>query len=195
MTDAEDEIEPSDIDDSETSRLSRGQAILAIAAVLTVAGLVSRRYTPDPTHPATRRWYGSLEKPPYKPPDVLFGGIWPVLQVVHSISAYRLLRRPSSPERDTALGLWLLDIGLVAGWARLFFGGRSLTGGALGAVALVLSACTYVAKAGKLDKVAGLAAVPFAAWSAFGGVMSEDLRERNPSLDGHDPGLLERWRG
>jgi hypothetical protein len=31
--------------------------------------------------------------------------------------------------------------------------------------------------------------VPFTAWTAFGDIMTEDLRERNPDLDGNDPPL------
>src|SRR5690349_15405942 len=52
--------------------LSPTAAVLTIAGVLSVAGLVARRYSPDPTHPRIQRWYKSLEKPPYKPPDPLF---------------------------------------------------------------------------------------------------------------------------
>ena len=108
--------------------LSPTAAVLTIAGVLSVAGLVARRYSPDPTHPKIQRWYKSLEKPPYKPPDPLFGAIWPVLETLHSYGAYRLMQAPRSSERDAALALWLTDIAFVSGWARIFFGGRSLAG-------------------------------------------------------------------
>ena len=137
------------------------------------------------------RWYASLEKPAYKPPDPLFGAIWPVLQTLHSIGAYRLMRAPPSPDKRSALMLWLADIALVAGWGKLFFGQRSLTGGVFGAAALVGSALGFIDRAARVDGKAAALAVPFALWSAFGGLMSEDLRERNPDLDGRDPGF---WR-
>lgn len=172
--------------------LSPAAALLGIAGVLVVAGLVSRRYTPDPTHPRIQRWYASLEKPAYKPPDPLFGAIWPILQTLHSVGAYRLMRAPNSRDRRTALALWLTDIALVAGWGKLFFGQRSLTGGVLGAVALVGSSLGFINRAARVDGKAAALAIPFALWSAFGGLMSEDLRERNPALDGRDPSIWRR---
>lgn len=119
--------------------LSPTTAIATIAGVLIAGGLASRRYSPDPSHPRIARWYHELEKPEYKPPDPLFGAIWPLLQMLHSVGAYRLMRMPRSPDRDAALALWFADMALVAGWARIFFGGRELTGGALGAAVLARS--------------------------------------------------------
>lgn len=177
--------------------LTPGLAILGIAGVLLAAGLASSRYTPDPTHPRIQRWYSSLDKPSYKPPDPLFGAIWPLLQTLHSVGAYRLMRAPASKDRRAALTLWLADIALVAGWGKLFFGQRSLTGGVVGAAALVASSLAFIERAARVDGKAAALAVPFALWSAFGGLMAEDLRERNPALDGRDPGLwrraLSRW--
>jgi benzodiazapine receptor len=166
------------------TRIAPGPALLAVAGVLAVAGLVASRDTPDPRHPRVERWYNALDKPSWKPPDPLFGAIWPVLEGLHSLGAYRLMRAPSSPERNQALALWLADIGLVTGWSRLFFGARSLTGGVVDAGLLVLSGLGFVRQAAKVDTLAAWSAVPFVAWSVFGGLMSETIRERNPDLDG-----------
>jgi benzodiazapine receptor len=170
--------------DRDETRIPPGMALLAVAAVLGAAGLVASRYTPDPRHPRIARWYGALDKPGWKPPDPLFGAIWPVLESLHSYGAYRLMRSPSSPERNQAIGLWVADIGLATGWARLFFGSRSLTGGVVDAAYLVLSALGFVQRAAKVDRLAAWSAAPFLLWSVFGGLMSEALRERNPKRDG-----------
>jgi benzodiazapine receptor len=172
------------------TRFSPGVALLAVAGVLAAAGLVASRYSPDPRHPRIARWYGALDKPGWKPPDPLFGAIWPVLETLHSFGAYRLMRSPASPERNQALGLWLADIGLATGWAKLFFGSRSLTGGVVDAGILVLSALGFVQRAAKVDRLAAWSVAPFLAWSVFGGLMSETLRERNPERDGR----RRRWR-
>lgn len=161
-------------------RLSGPAAALAIAAVLGAAALVARRTSPDPSHPAIRAWYDGLDKPGYKPPDPVFGAAWPVLQLLHSWGAWRLMRAPRSPERDVALGLWLADIALVSGWARAFFGERSPAGGVAVSAALVVSAAAFVERAARVDGPAAASAVPFALWSVFGGIMTEDIRERNP---------------
>lgn len=163
-----------------TGRLTGPEAALAIAAVLGAAGLVARRYSPDASHPRIRQWYDDLEKPAYKPPDPFFGAAWPVLQLLHSYGAYRLMTSKRSSERDVALGLWLADIALVSGWAKAFFGERSPSGGVAVSGALVACAAAFVERASRVDGLAAASAVPFALWSVFGGVMSEDIRERNP---------------
>ena len=148
-------------------------------SVLGAAGLVARRYSPDPTHPRIALWYADLKKPPYKPPDPLFGAIWPALQLLHSYGAYRLMRERRSPERDTAIGLWATDIALVSGWAKAFFGERSPRAGVWLSAVLVACAGAHVERAARVDPVAAACAVPFALWSVFGGLMTEDIRERN----------------
>ena len=179
--DREDEDEP-----RRGGGLSQVTAALAVGGVLLACGLISRRYSPDPTHPNIRRWYKRLDKPGYKPPDAVFGAAWPVLNTLQSAGAYRLLRAPRSPERDVAIGLWLLSQALVTTYGKVAFGDRNLTGGVVTATALVAACAAFVERAARIDPVAAALGVPITAWSAFGDVLTEDLRERNPALDGHD---------
>lgn len=168
-------------------------AALTVGGVLLASGLISRRYSPDPSHPDIRRWYKRLDKPGYKPPDAVFGAGWPVLNTLMSAGAYRLLRAPHSPERDAAIGLWVLSMALVTTYGKVAFGDRNLTGGVVAATALVASCAAYVERAARVDPIAAVLGVPITAWSAFGDLLTEDLRERNPELDGHDaPELFVR---
>jgi benzodiazapine receptor len=100
-------------------------------------GLFSRRYSPDPTHPDIRDWYDSLEKPPYKPPDPVFGAAWPVVTTLLGIGAYRLMRQPRSPERDAALALWAFNVAMTSGWTKIFFSERNITGGAVAGAVMI----------------------------------------------------------
>jgi tryptophan-rich sensory protein len=154
-----------------------------------LSGLVASRNAPTPDRPRTARWYKRLDKPGWKPPDFLFGAIWPLLQSLASWGAWRLMRAPQSKERDEALGLWAAVLTLVTGWAKLFFGKRSITGGLIDAVLLTLAAAAFVERAARVDRTAALAGVPITLWSAFGALMTENLRERNPRLDGRDARL------
>jgi tryptophan-rich sensory protein len=167
-------------------RTSGTTGVLLVLGALALSGLVAQRYAPTPNHPRTTRWYKRLDKPGWKPPDVLFGAIWPLLQSLASWGAWRLMRAPQSRERDEALGLWAAVLTLVTGWAKLFFGKRSITGGLIDAVLLTLAAAAFVERASRVDRKAALAGVPITLWSAFGTLMTENLRERNPRLDGSD---------
>jgi translocator protein len=116
----------------EGSRVSPATAALVVGGVWLLNGLVSRRYSPDPSHPDIRRWYKRLDKPGYKPPDPVFGAVWPVLTTLLSVGAYRLLRQPQTAERDTAVALWAL----ITTYGKVAFGERRLTGGVVTATAL-----------------------------------------------------------
>ena len=174
-------------DNSQKPGLSPVTAALIVGGVQVLSGLFSRRYSPDPTHPEIRDWYDSLEKPSYKPPDPVFGAAWPVVTTLLGIGAYRLMRQPRSPERDTALTLWAFNIAMTSGWTKIFFGERSITGGAVAGAVMIAGGAAYVERASRVDRTAAALGVPFTAWTAFGDVMTEDLRERNPDLDGSDP--------
>lgn len=172
--------------DAQRRGLSPLAAALTVGGVLLGCGLISRRYSPDPSHPDIRRWYTRLNKPSYKPPDPIFGAAWPVLNSFQSAGAYRLLRAPAGPERNVAIGLWLLNQALVTSYGKVTFGDKSLTGGVVTATALVAACAAYVERAARVDGIAAVLGVPITAWSAFGDMLTEDLRERNPDLDGSD---------
>lgn len=154
-------------------------AALLVGSVILASGLIARRDSPDPAHPGTALWYRGLRKPGWKPPDPAFGLIWPLLQVASAYGAYRLLTRPPSPPRNRALVAWFASMALVTGWSKAFFSWRSPAVGVADAVLLVSSAGAYVWHASRVDRVAAWVGAPLAAWSVFGAVMSERVRELN----------------
>jgi translocator protein len=79
------------------------------------------------------RWYRSLDTPPCKPPDPVFGAIRPALQRLVSVGACRPIRSPRSSARDEALALRAANVGLVTACATIFFGRRSLSSGGVAA--------------------------------------------------------------
>jgi translocator protein len=175
------EVEPPD----ENPRARRGAglslwAALAIAGgAMAVSALVGRRYGPEPSHPDIDRWYHGLDKPSYTPPDQVFGGVWPVLEVLLAVGGYRLLRSEPGPDRDTALALWLFNVAMIGGWTEIFFGERSLAGGSYAAAGMLASGAAYVEFARRVDGVAGAAGVPYTAWLAFATILSEEVWRRN----------------
>jgi tryptophan-rich sensory protein len=92
---------------------------------------------------------------------------------------YRLLRRGSSPERNVAVALWLLNSLLIAGWSGLFFGRRALGSSALTAGGMIAVASGYAAVASKTDKVAAATALPLIAWLGFATLLAEEVWRLN----------------
>ena len=163
--------------------LSPAAAALAVGAVLTLSGVLSRPYSPDPTHPRLRRWYKRLDKPGVTPPDAVFGGVWPVLLSALGYGAYRLLRRPSAPARNVAVGLAAGTVGLVTLYSKITFGDRNLSGGFTESEVLIGAATSYVIAAARTDPTAAALGVPLALWSSFGSWLTHELARRNPALD------------
>jgi len=168
-------------DEAAPGALSPLLALGAVGLVLGVSAVVGRRNAPDPSHPDTRRWYRELRKPGFTPPDKAFGAVWPVLETGLAVGGYRLLRRPSGPARNAAVGLWLLNTAMVGGWTQLFFRERQLGASAAASGAMVATSAAYVATAARVDKPAAAAAVPFVAWLGFATLLAERIWRDNPA--------------
>ena len=161
--------------------LSRPATLAVVAAALGVGAVLGMRNAPGPAHPRIRRWYERLGKPRYTPPDAVFGGAWPILETGLAVGGYRLLRKPAGPARNAAVGLWLLNVGMIGGWTELFFRRKQLGASALASGAMVASAAGLVVASARVDRVAAATAVPFVAWLGFATLLAERIREKNPS--------------
>jgi translocator protein len=149
------------------------------AGALALTALVSKRYSPTPDHPDIERWYRELRKPGFTPPDPIMGMGWGVTETLLAISGYRLMRLPSGTERNLALALWALNFATIAGWAKLFFGDRDLDGSLADVAVELAAAMGFVAAASRVDGPAAALGVPYAAWTAFGSALDEEVWRRN----------------
>ena len=165
---------------------SRPAAAAIVAGVLGASALLGRRNAPDRSHPRTRAWYKRLEKPGFTPPDAAFGAVWPALESGLAAGGYRLLRQPPGAQRNLAIGLWLLNTGMIGGWTQLFFRNHALAASAVTSGAMVASGAGYVASAAKLDRPAALLGVPFVAWLGFATVLAEQVWQRNSARQRQD---------
>lgn len=169
---------------SKPAGFSAPAAAAIVAGVLGSSALLGRRNAPDRSHPRTRAWYKRLDKPGYTPPDAAFGAVWPTLETGLAVGGYRLLRQPPGARRNIALGLWLINTGLIGGWTELFFRKHALGVSAAASGAMVASGAGYVASAAKLDRPAALLGVPFVAWVGFATVLAEQVWQRNSGMGG-----------
>ena len=150
---------------------------LAVFAGLTAAAAVIGTLA---TKKGLRPWFRSLNKPPFQPPDWVFGPVWTVLYGAMTVSAWRVWRQPPSPQRTTALGLWGVQLGLNAAWSVLFFAERKPRAALadIGALVGALSAYSLVAR--KVDRQAAWLMVPYLGWCGFAAVLNAEIVRRNP---------------
>lgn len=154
----------------------------ALAATLVSSALVwpavaGRRWGPHRLAPGV--WYRLLRKPHFQPPDAVIPVAWTLIDTALSIGGYRLLRLPSSPARNRAMGWWALNVAMIGGWSGVFFGRRNLPASTAVAAAMVGTGAAYVAEARHVDKPAAAAGVPFVVWVAFATVLTAAIWQRN----------------
>jgi len=161
---------------SGASRLVAGAIVVG---VLGASALLGRRNAPEPGNPSVERWYHRIRKPAFTPPDPVFGAAWPALETAMAAGGYRLLRHPSTPERNAALALWLGTSAMIGGWTELFFRRHALAASSAAAAAMASASVAYVATAARVDRPAALAGVPLTVWLGFATVLAESVRRRN----------------
>ncbi|MFO8115606.1 MAG: TspO/MBR family protein [Halorubrum sp.] len=123
-------------------------------------------------------WFAGLELPWYYPPSWAFGVVWPVLYALLGIAAALVYRRgrdavgvADAPEvaRDarTALGLFVVQLGLNVAWSPAFWGLERADIGLAVLIALVPLVVATIAAFDRVDRRAALLLVPYLAWVCF----------------------------
>jgi len=126
-------------------------------------------------------WYADLAKPPFTPPDRLFGPVWTILYVLMAIAAWRVWRAADRDTRRGPLTLFALQLALTLGWTVVFFGLQKI--GAAVATIVVLDVGVVVTTLAfrSIDRWAGLLMVPYLAWVVFATVLTIAIWRLNPT--------------
>ena len=170
---------PLAFEDRNGGNLSAAAALAVIGGAMALTAWSGQTFSPTPLHPRIRRWYRMLDKPGFTPPGPVFGAAWGAIESILAYGGYRLMRRGSSPSRNAALGLWLANNLLIAGWSGLFFGRRQLGVSTLTAAGMIAVAGGYAATAYKTDKLAAATALPLIGWLGFATLLAEEVWRRN----------------
>lgn len=147
-----------------SSDLRIGMLAVFVLAVVLVSGVGSLSSVG-----AVDGWYSTAERPPFVPPNWVFGPVWTVLYAGLAIAAWRLSRyRDVAPARArAALRLWWAQLAFNFAWTPVFFAAEQLWL-ALGVI-LVLDGLVAVllVRAWRLDRFAAALLVPYLAWIGF----------------------------
>ena len=66
-------------------------------------------------------WYDALNKPPWTPPDWVFGPVWTLLYLLMGIAAWIVWKTYGFRLAGTALGAFLVQLALNGAWSWIFF--------------------------------------------------------------------------
>ncbi len=152
-------------------------AIAALAALaLAILGGLSTDIGP---------WYRALHKPPWQPPDWLFGPVWTTIYALSAsagVLAWRAAKEP--PRREWIIGLFALNGFVNVLWSLLFFRLRR-PDWALAEVGLLwLSIVLLIVVLGRWSKPAGWLLAPYLAWVSFASVLNYTVVSLNAPFGG-----------
>jgi benzodiazapine receptor len=114
-------------------------------------------------------WYAALAKPPFNPPNWLFGPVWTLLYIAMAVAAWRVWRLP---DRAGAMGLYAAQMALNFVWSLIFFGLHRIGVALVDILALLgLLALTAIVF-WRRDRIAGALMAPYLAWVCFAAVLN-----------------------
>ena len=151
----------------------------AAISILSVAGAAIVGGSYGPQRPREAVWYARLRKPSYTPPGSAIGVTWGVLEALLCIAGYRLLSKPGSSARTTALASWCATLAGLAGYPFSFFGRKKLGESAAVAAGMCAATTATVVAGSRVDEVAAASMTPLVLWTAFAVLLSEEVWRQN----------------
>ncbi len=125
-------------------------------------------------------WYQSLQFPPWKPPDWLFGPAWTLIFALTAMSASRAwVRRPDIAYRARLLALFLGNGILNILWSALFFRLHRPDWAFTEVVLLWISIAVLIVYTSRASKLAAALLVPYLAWVTFAARLNYEIVRLN----------------
>lgn len=128
-----------------------------VAVVVAVGAAIGTQAMPG-------AWYENLDKPPFNPPDWLFGPVWFALYVVIGIAGARVFL---IDRNSLAMKVWYGQMILNWIWSPVWFG-LHLIWPAFAVIILVLaSIIAFIVATWRMDRISAYLFLPYLAWVSF----------------------------
>jgi len=117
------------------------------------------------TFKAIPTWYQGLKKPPYTPPDRVFGPVWTTLYILMGISVFLVWQKGLATNGAVlAFTLFWIQLAINASWSIIFFGIKSKGGGVITIIVLWLFILATIITSFSVSAWAGALLIPYIAW-------------------------------
>ncbi len=120
-------------------------------------------------------WYQVLRKPPFNPPDWVFAPVWTTLYILMGVAAWRVWRLGSFQTNSKALVVFAGQLGLNLAWSFLFFGLQRIDLALVEIVILLSAIIANTIMFWRIDRLAGVLFLPYAAWVAYATALNASL--------------------
>lgn len=123
-------------------------------------------------------WYEGLAKPKWTPPNWLFPVVWTLLYFAIGYAGWLAWQAQGlSP----AMGIWVAQLVLNAGWSWLFFGRRRMDFAFYEVSGLWLSIALFIIVIWPIVPLAALLFAPYLLWVTIAAALNYRVWQMNPS--------------
>ncbi len=134
-----------------------------------LVGIISTPFTLS----AIPAWYSTLNKPPFSPPNWIFGPVWTILYFLMGVSAFLVWKQGLKKKQvKEALLVFLTQLFFNFIWSILFFGLHSPILGLLDIIILWVLILITIVKFHKISKLAAYLLVPYILWVSFATILN-----------------------
>lgn len=137
---------------------------IASIAVCEFIGIISVPFTiaSIPT------WYATLNKPPFSPPNWIFGPVWTTLYLMMGVSLYLVwMKGLKNKKGKVALLFFAVQLLFNFLWSLLFFGAHSPLLALIDIFLLLYTIVIVMVKFNKISKPASYLLLPYLLWVSF----------------------------
>lgn len=140
---------------------------LALFVILVVGGgsLIGINNVPG-------EWYQALAKPPFNPPNWIFGPVWTILYVLIAVAGWRVW---NAERTGGAMSVWWLQLGLNFLWSPVFFTLNQIGLALLIIVVLLAAILAFIRINWHRDRTSAVLFLPYAAWVAFATLLNGSI--------------------
>lgn len=117
-------------------------------------------------------WYAALEKPPFNPPNWVFGPVWTALYVLIGIAGWRVWQAARS---SSSMLLWWVQMALNFAWSPVFFSLNNVAAALAIIIALLAVIVAFILVTWKRERLAAQLFIPYAAWVAFASLLNGSI--------------------
>lgn len=120
-------------------------------------------------------WYADLTKPPFNPPNWIFGPVWTLLYALMAVSLFLVWKKKQTNKTIYARKIFFIQLGLNLLWSLVFFGAHQI------ALALLIIAALWgfilysIILFRKINKTAAYILIPYLLWVSFATVLNASL--------------------
>jgi tryptophan-rich sensory protein len=156
--------------------MKKALGILVFVIVCELAGVIGSVFTT----PSIPGWYAGLAKPPFNPPNWVFGPVWTTLYAMMGLAAYLVYEKgPRRSEVRKALAVFAGQLLLNALWSIVFFGAHMILGAAVVIVLLWVMILASIWLFSKISKTAAYLLIPYILWVSFATILNISLYSLN----------------